>query len=499
MFKHFFAGITSNLISLVGTVLVIVSALLMLTLFVMQSMGFEGSSYLGILTYVMLPLLFIARPGARADWASGGRSERTRVPRPRASRQRGISRSSISTRNPRAASCWASCCWRSRRWRSLPDLSFKAIHYMDSDKFCGTVCHTVMEPEYTAYQRSPHARVGCAGCHIGPGAEWFVKAKISGSWQLIAVAFDLYPTPIKTPVHSLRPSSGTCEQCHTPTKFVGERLKVRTHYAEDEQNTELKTALMVKVGGKVGTDSAGIHWHVDPNNSIRYLADRSRETVYEIELTKKDGKTTKYKTETPAPADAEWRTMDCVDCHNRPSHIYRDAEHEMDLALLEGRIDRSLPFVKREGLRLLKEAKYESHEAAREGLARDLKAFYTSNYPDLANTPAVEQAGKALGDAYSWNVFPKMKVTWNTYPNHIGHKQSPGCFRCHDNKHKTDDGDKVGKKCSTCHNIVAEEESDSKVLQELGLQEAPAEPTVEEPAADATASAAVAAAPAAGA
>jgi hypothetical protein len=348
---------------------------------------------------------------------------------------------------------------------------------MDSTEFCGTACHKVMQPEYTAFQRSPHVRVGCAGCHIGPGAEWFVKAKISGSWQLIAVTFDLYPRPIPTPVHSLRPSSGTCEQCHWPTKFVGERLKVRTHFADDEQNTELKTALMVKVGGSEGGSSHGIHWHVDPNHRVRYLSDPSRQTIFDVELTDlRSGETKVYKAADAAPAGAEWRTMDCIDCHNRPAHNYRSPEFEVDLAMAEGRIDRTLPFVKREGVRVLTEKVYESHDEARAGIAAALKAFYAQNYPDLAESETVAQAGQALGDAYCWNNFPHMKVVWNLYPNHLGHQQSPGCFRCHDNKHKTDDGDKIGKKCGTCHNLIVEEESDSKLLQELGLQEPPAEP-----------------------
>jgi hypothetical protein len=168
--------------------------------------------------------------------------------------------------------------------------------------------------------------------------------------------------------------------------------------------------------------------------------------------------------------------MDCVDCHNRASHIYRSPEFELDLALEEGRIDRSLPYIRREGLRIITEKEYESHAAAREGISAAVQAFYAENYPDLAGSPAVEQAGKALGDAYAWNNFPHMKVKWNTYPNHIGHQESPGCFRCHDNKHKTADGEKIGKKCSTCHNVVADEESDSALLQELGIQEPPPAP-----------------------
>ena len=375
-------------------------------------------------------------------------------------------------------------------------LTFKAVHYMDSTEFCGNACHKVMEPEYTAFQRSPHVRVGCAGCHIGPGAEWFVKAKISGSWQLIAVAFDLYPRPIPTPVHSLRPSNGTCEQCHWPTKFVGERLKVRTHFLDDEANTEVKTALMVKVGGSAGGESHGIHWHVDPNHIIRYLSDEKRETIYDIELTDKKAGTTKvFKGPEAAPAGSEWRTMDCVDCHNRPAHNFRSPEYEVDLAMVEGRIDRTLPFIRREGVRILTEKEYASHDEARAGIAAAVKEFYAKNYPDRAGSAEVEQAGKTLGDAYCWNNFPHMRVVWNTYPSHLGHQQSPGCFRCHDNKHKSEDGEKVSKKCGTCHNVVVEEESDSKLLQELGLQEAP--PAAEEAAPATTDGATAGATPAA--
>jgi len=484
MIKHFFAAITGNIVSLVGTLLVVGSLLLIVGLMVLLSMGFEGGAYSGILTFVLFPMLFLLglalipfglwwrkRKDAKLA-AEGKRSGQLPIIDLNKESTRGVLLTFLVLAIPTLA--------------LAAGLTFKAVHYMDSTEFCGEACHKVMEPEYTAFKRSPHVMVGCAGCHIGPGAEWFVKAKISGSWQLIAVAFDLYPRPIPTPVHSLRPATGTCEQCHTPTKFVGERLKVRTHYAEDEQNTELKTALMVKVGGRVGGASHGIHWHVDPDHTLRYRSDPTREKIYEIELTDNSkGSKKLFKTEEAAPADAEWRTMDCIDCHNRPSHIFRMPANEVDLALEEGRIDRTLPYIKREGVRIVTAKEYASHDEARASIAAEVKAFYAENYPDLADTPAVEQAGKALGDAYAWNNFPHMKVVWDTYPNHIGHQQSPGCFRCHDNKHKTDTGEKVGKKCSTCHNVLADEESDSAILQELGIQEpppAPAEPPAEAPA-----------------
>ena len=483
MIKHFFAAITGNVVSLVGTLLIALTLLFIGALLIMQAMGFEGGAYLGIITFVVLPMGFLLgvvivplgiwlqkRRDAKAA-AEGRPIGHLPVVDLNRESTRGVLLGFLALSVPIIA--------------LAAGLTFKAVHYMDSTEFCGTACHKVMQPEYTAFQRSPHVKVGCAGCHIGPGAEWFVKAKISGSWQLIAVALDLYPRPIPTPVHSLRPANGTCEQCHWPTKFVGERLKVRTHYQDDEANTEVKTALMVKVGGSAGGESHGIHWHVDPNHSIRYLSDPSREKIYDIELTEKSAGTTRlYKTEEPAPAGSEWRTMDCVDCHNRPAHNYRSPEYEVDLALTEGRIDRTLPYIKREGVRILTEKEYASHDEARAGIAAAVKDFYAKNYPDLAGSEAVAQAGKALGDAYTWNNFPHMKVTWNLYPNHIGHKDSPGCFRCHDNKHKTDDGKKVGKKCNTCHNLVAEEESDSKLLQELGVQEPPPEPAATEAAAE---------------
>ena len=482
MIKHFFAAITGNVISLIGTLMMVLSLLFIAALLVMQAMGFEGGAYLGIITFVVLPMMFLAgvfivplgiwlqkRRDAKA--AAEGRPV-GHLPVVDLNREstRGVLLGFAALAVPIIA--------------IGAGLTFKAVHYMDSTEFCGNACHKVMEPEYTAFQRSPHVRVGCAGCHIGPGAEWFVKAKISGSWQLIAVAFDLYPRPIPTPVHSLRPSNGTCEQCHWPTKFIGERLKVRTHFQDDEANTEVKTALMVKVGGSAGGESHGIHWHVDPNHIIRYLSDEKRETIYDIELTdKKAGTKTIFKGPEAAPAGSEWRTMDCVDCHNRPAHNFRSPEHEVDLAMVEGRIDRTLPFIRREGVRILTEKEYASHDEARAGIAAAVKEFYVKNYPDRAGSAEVEQAGKTLGDAYCWNNFPHMRVVWNTYPSHLGHQQSPGCFRCHDNKHKSEDGEKVSKKCGTCHNVVVEEESDSKLLQELGLQEAPPEAPAAEAAA----------------
>jgi hypothetical protein len=351
----------------------------------------------------------------------------------------------------------------------LAAVTYRGVEYMDSTEFCGTVCHTVMIPEYTAYERSPHARVHCVECHIGPGANWFVKSKLSGAWQVVSVALDLYPRPIPSPIENLRPARDTCEQCHWPSKFVGDKLDVKTRFQEDEKNTETKTVLLLRVGGVEGRTAHGIHWHVDPSHQIRFLSDHSREEIYDVELTEADGTVKVYRSGTP-PEDQEtaWRVMDCVDCHNRPTHIYRSAPHELDTALAEGRIDHELPYVRREGRELL-EQDYDSHEEARRAIREGLVAFYEKEYPDIAGEKSkeIQQAAEMMGNIYSWNVFPIMNVDWDTYPNHIGHEESPGCFRCHNDMHETEEGDVISQDCETCHTLLALEEEDPEVLEML--------------------------------
>jgi hypothetical protein len=296
-----------------------------------------------------------------------------------------------------------------------------------------------------------------------------VKSKISGSWQLVAVALNLYPTPIPQPVHSLRPARETCEQCHWPTKHFGDRLQVRNKFAEDEKNSETKTVLIMKVGGQQGSTSQDIHWHVDPGVKIRYQSDASRQKIYDIELTKPDGKVQLYKTDDKPAGATEWRQMDCVDCHNRPSHTYKMPAQEIDAALADGRIDKALPFVKKEGMRVL-QVNYASHEEARLGISKEIEKFYKDKYPEISSgkAGAVAAAATALGDIYSWNVFPKMKVTWGTYTNNLGHSdEAPGCWRCHDKKHSTADGNKIGRNCKTCHAVLAEDEADPDILKQL--------------------------------
>ncbi len=465
MGRKFLVSITRSIISLSGTALALSSLVLMLSLFVLEQFGLEGGPYLGILTYIILPMIFvfglILIPIGALLW----RRKMSRL-----AEGESIPLMPIFDLNVPKTRYGLLIFLAATMFNIiiLSTATYKGLEVMESVEFCGMACHAVMEPEHTAHQRSPHSRVKCAECHIGPGADWFVKSKLDGAWQLVAVALDIYPRPILTPLHDLRPARDTCEQCHWPTKFVGDKLSVRKSYDDDEQNTELTTALLLRVGGAEGTGSSGIHWHVDPNVSIRYRSDETREDIYEVEYTDQEGSITVFSDRKAPEEGGIWRTMDCVDCHNRPSHIFQPPEKEIDRAISAGLIDRALPFVKREGLRII-DAEYDSHEAARVAISDQLTQFYAENYPQDAeqNADAVLAAAGALGDIYSVNVFPQMKVWWNTYPNHIGHEQSSGCMRCHKKSMRTPDRVAISRDCDTCHVLLAEEEENPHIMSIL--------------------------------
>ena len=470
--RSFFAALTGDPLSLTGTALALASLTASISLSVLGLLGFVGGPYLGILTFLVLPLFFVAglllvpigvlRRRGRATKLAGHGAPPTLLPV--------IDLNDGGTRK----SVVVFIVLTVANIAVIAGAIYKGVEVMDSTAFCGLACHTVMQPEYTAHGRSPHARVDCVDCHIGPGTDWFVKSKLDGAWQLVAVALQIYQRPIQTPLHDLRPARDTCEQCHWPTKFVGDKLHIDTIFDDDEPNTELRTALLLKVGGLHGRRSSGIHWHVDPNIRIRYRSDASRMNIYDVEMTQADGSVKLYLAG-EAPADAEWRVMDCVDCHNRPTHIYRAPGEEIDRLLASGKIDRALPFIKREGVRIIEEADYESHEAARVGITASLNDFYRDNYPEVLaqNAVAVTAAADALGDVYSGNVFPHMKVRWDTYPDHSGHpparsrEDAPGCFRCHNRRHQNAEGERISRSCDLCHTVLAQREQDPDILKAL--------------------------------
>jgi nitrate/TMAO reductase-like tetraheme cytochrome c subunit len=362
--------------------------------------------------------------------------------------------------------------------------SYRGASYMDSPQFCGQSCH-VMHPEYTAYKISAHSHVACAECHIGSGASSYFEAKVNGTKQLIEVTFHPfaslapkiipdYPTPIPSPVTSLRPAREICEGCHTPAKFIGEKLLVKSNFADDEQNTQTQTVLVLHLGGEDSLSHlTGIHGvHL---GHIEYVAtDSTRTTIPWVQKRNADGTETVFATAAMngAAPKGERRVMDCIDCHNRASHTFLTAEDAINRAMAEGAISPSLPWVHKEGLELLK-ANYASQDEAKAKIPQQLAAFYRSQHPEVmqAKGELVKAAGEKLAVLYSQNVFPAMKVTWGTHPNHIGHMSYPGCFRCHDGDHAAKNGTNITQDCAACHNLLAVEESKPKVLADLGIQQ----------------------------
>jgi hypothetical protein len=337
--------------------------------------------------------------------------------------------------------------------------AYRGIEFMDSPSFCGEVCHEVMEPEFAAFEDGPHARVSCVRCHIGPGAPWFVRSKLDGVRQVFAVLLDSHSRPIPTPVHNLRPAREVCEQCHWPEKFHGDKIVMKYEYGDDEAVTESATELRIHVGGgseKLGV-ATGIHWHMSVANEVEYIAiDDSRQVIPWVRVRDAAGNVREYVDESVTPeqlAGGERRLMDCMDCHNRPSHTFSpSAEAAVDMALASGELPK-LPYVRREAVAALK-ISHASRESAMEDIGVRLSTFYRSGNgggePSEADVARVVSVTRNL---YARNVFPKMNVTWGTYPNHIGHTTAPGCFRCHDDTKKTKDGRTISMDCSLCHTM----------------------------------------------
>ena len=360
----------------------------------------------------------------------------------------------------------------------LGTASYKGLEYMDSRQFCGQACHTVMDPEYTAYLNSPHSRVACVDCHIGPGAGWFVRSKLSGVRQVFAVSLGTYSRPIPSPVRHLRPARETCEQCHWPQRFVGDRLVVKTKFEPDEKNTRLTTVLVLKIGGHTSNGSVGIHGrHLSDRSRITYVStDGQRQVIPRVEYLDDKGQTVVFTSAdakvTPEElAKGERRSMDCVDCHNRPTHAFELPERAVDEAMASGSISPDLPFVKKKAVELLR-ASYPDRSTGESRIASGLVDFYKASYPTeyKDHRDRVEEASQRVADIYRRNIFPNMKVTWGVHPNNLGHDDFPGCFRCHDDNHKSADGRTITQDCDACHAVLAMEESNPKILSDLGLE-----------------------------
>lgn len=447
-------------LSLIGAGLVVLSGVSILILFLIEAIAGRSNPYLGIFTYMIYPGLLMAGllliPAGvyleRRRRFRGGELPRYPV---------------IDLNNVRSREIFLFVVVSSIFIMGLiSTVSYQAYHFTESVTFCGELCHSVMKPEYTAYQDSPHARVTCAECHVGPGAGWYVRSKLSGVYQIYSVLFHKYPRPIPTPVENLRPAQETCEQCHWPERFFGAQLKVITRFGHDEKNSAHQIQMLIRTGGGSPTTgiTSGIHWHMNIANEVTYgAADAKRQKIPWVRIKDGQGRVTEYYDRTVSLTaedmkKLEIRRMDCMDCHNRPSHIFHDPDSAVDTALFSGLIERDLPYIKREAVRVLSRS-YLNEEQAREGIATSLDSFYLTQYSKLykEKNRQIKQAIAEVERIYRSNIFPEMKVDWRTHPDNIGHTVFPGCFRCHDGNHVSRDGKVIRQDCQLCHTIIGQE------------------------------------------
>jgi nitrate/TMAO reductase-like tetraheme cytochrome c subunit len=437
-------------VALLGVVITTVMAILFLFLLLLDVLGYFHNPYLGLLVFVAVPAAFVlglllipigirleARrrrrlpEGAPSDWPV------------------------IDLRNARARGVISIVVMLTVVNLVLMSMaSYGAVHYMETTEFCGQVCHTTMEPQYVAHQSGPHARVACVACHVGSGVSALVESKMAGTRQLWQISFGTVPTPVPSPVHSMRPARETCETCHWPEKLHGDEVRVFREYAEDEANTETATTMTMFVGGgsaKLGIGS-GIHWHMNLDNEIEYVTtDAKREVIPYVRLRDRNGNVREFVTPGTTPeqiAAGERRRMDCMDCHSRPAHTFVfTPERAVNEAIAQGRIPKELPFVRREALAAVT-PEYPDKQAAFDAIATRLRKFYEG---PSADPRLLDRAIGGTQTVWAENVFPAMKVKWRTYPDHNGHIDTPGCFRCHDDEHKAKDGSVIRQDCETCH------------------------------------------------
>jgi hypothetical protein len=447
-----------NYISLVGAAIVIASIVSVTLLFLLEITSNGENPYLGILTYVIFPSILMF--GVLVV-VVGAFRERKR--RRRAAPSEILAYPKLDLNDPHSRRAVFAFLLVTFLFISASAFgSYRAYEYTESVNFCGQTCH-VMKPERTAYQAGAHARVGCVGCHVGPGAGWYVRSKLSGAYQLYSVTFNKYPRPITTPVHNLRPAQETCEQCHWPEKFFGAQLKAFNHYAYDEQNTLRQKRMLINVGGGSPATGlvTGIHWHMNIANEITYVStDDHRQIIPWVRIKDKQGNVTEFhdRNRPLSPeqiATGNKRRMDCVDCHNRPAHVYLPPDTAVDQAFVAGRLDPSLPYLKRQAVELLSRQYTTTPEAVKQ-IDTGLKEFYRTHYAEVfaQKQDLIKGAVTEVQRIFQTYFFPEMKTDWQTHPNNIGHLFFSGCFRCHDGEHVSDTGKIITNNCNVCHTVI---------------------------------------------
>lgn len=458
--------LTRHWLSLLGVVLLATALISWLFVLPLQIRGHVANPYVGIVIFLILPIIFFT---GLALVPIGVYLSKRQI-------RKGLAEAAFDRKAALQRLAWVLGLTTFVNVLVGTQITYRAVKHMETPQFCGATCHT-MSPEFAAYQNSPHSKVECVECHVAPGAAGWISSKTAGIRQLVETVLDTYPRPIPSALESNRlvPSRQTCENCHWPQKFAGVTLRVINKYAEDEANTRTQTVLMMMVGG---SRVAGIHGaHFGPGIHVRFAAaDPARQSIPWVEYRNTTtGSVQTFDSSGAGPDSARALPkydMQCVDCHNRPTHTFDLPDRAMDKALSLGDIAVTLPYVKKKGVEMLK-ANYSTSQEAADKLPYAIVSFYQSNYPDLyaKRSQDINQAGQAVLAIYKRNVSPELKVSWGTYPNNLGHMDFPGCFRCHDGSHTTADGKTITQDCNTCHEPLATDEASPEILKTLGIAE----------------------------
>ncbi len=461
-YKRFIRGVSVNWYGKLGVILTTSSFVTFVVLELTRLLGLLTNAYVGLITYLLFPALFVlGLLLVPAGWFSYKKST---------GKTTGELLNERFTEEDQQRGIFGTRVFRTVLLLTILNVLFmlgassQMLHFMDTPNFCGTACHSVMNPEWTTYQVSPHARVKCVECHVGEGVDALVNSKLNGAYQMLSITLNLYEKPIPTPVHQLRPARETCEKCHWPSKFYGTRLKTITSYEHDSLSSAKYTTLAMKIDSQRGDSRSGIHWHIDSTNEIRYASvdDERREMIW-VDVKMPDGSYERYANKSftgVKPSEHDGRVMDCVDCHNRATHIYEYPENAVNKSMLAGEIRKELPFAARQALAAIS-GDYPDKETGLTGVDDSFRWFYKTRYPELLakRSEDIDRAIEALQEIYSTNIHPGMNIAWGSYPNFIGHKNNQGCFRCHNNKLVSEDGEHIPYDCTLCHSILAYDSS----------------------------------------
>ncbi len=450
-----------NYVSFIGLVIVFTCLVCILLLFLIDLTQSTENPYFGIVTYVLLPGFLIL--GLLVVIAGMIRERRRRrlMPESEIGRYPTIDLNDARQRNVATVALVATFLFVSMSAFG----SYKAYEYTESVAFCGQTCHSVMNPEFVTFQVAPHAQIRCVDCHVGSGAQWYARSKLAGTRQLFSLILGTYSRPIPTPVHNLRPADQTCGHCHWSDKFHGAKLKTFNHYAYDEQNSLRQMRMLINVGGGSPQTGivAGIHWHMNLDNEITFIStDDRRLTIPWIRAKDRQGNVVEYYDRTRPPtaeqvANSDKRRMDCVDCHNRPAHRYLTPDQAVDQSLAAGRLDPSLPFLKRESVAVLSK-EYNTTGEAVQAIAANVDQFYRTNYADVyaSKNALIKSTIGELQRIFQTYMFPEMKTDWRAHPDNIGHFYFTGCFRCHDGEHVSNTGKVISNDCNVCHTVLTD-------------------------------------------